>query len=80
MLLLQRMREYLEKAMYERKQRYMTKRHYAKLIEKLHLDATGQVVEPFVLLSDRKSREEREQLFYETLEDEIAFEEVPLIK
>lgn len=75
MLLLQRMRDYLEKAMYERKQRFMTRLHFGKLIDKLHVDATGQIVEPFVLLSDRNSREERERLFYETLDDEIALEE-----
>lgn len=79
MLLLQRMRDYLEKAMYERKQRYMTKRHYGKVIDQLHLDATGQVVEPFVLLSDRQSRAERERQFYETIEEELSYE-VPLIK
>ena len=65
MLLLQRMREYLESLMYERKQRYITKRHYGQMIDKLHLDAEGHVVEPFVLLADREGREERERLFYE---------------
>ena len=65
MLLLQRMREYLEGLMHERKQKYITKRQYEQMIDKLHLDAEGHVVEPFVLLSDRSGREERERLYFE---------------
>lgn len=65
MLLLQRMREYLEKLMYERKQRYITQRQYGQMIDKLHLDTEGHVVEPFVQLSDKQGREERERLYYE---------------
>ena len=59
MLLLQRVRESLETLMYERKQRYMTKRHYGQLIDKVHLDTEGHVVEPFVLLADREGRDPR---------------------
>lgn len=65
MLLLRRMRESLETLMYERKQRYITKRQYGQMIEKIHLDTEGHVVEPFVLLSDTNNREERERMYYE---------------
>jgi hypothetical protein len=59
--------------MYERKQRYITKRQYGQMIDQIHLDLEGHVVEPFVLLSDTHNREERERLYYEMaieLEDE----------
>lgn len=65
MLLLQRMRDFLETLMHDRKQRYITKRQYGQMIDKIHLDTEGHVVEPFVLLADREDREERERLYYE---------------
>eukprot|EP00977_Amphora_coffeiformis_P001955 scaffold370_cov176-Amphora_coffeaeformis.AAC.32 len=65
MLLLQRMRDSLETLVYERKQRYVTKRQFERMIEQIHLDTEGHVVEPFVLLAEKESREERERLFYE---------------
>jgi hypothetical protein len=47
-------------------------------INKVHLDAEGQVVEPFVKLAERQDREARQQIFY----DQIALdlEEECLIK
>ena len=65
MLLLQRMRDNLESRMYERKQKYVTKRQFEKMIDQIHLDTEGHVVEPFVLLEEKENREERERLFYE---------------
>ena len=76
MLLLQRMRDYLETLMYERKQRYITMRQYGQIIDKIHLDTEGHVVEPFVLLADREGREERERLYYE-LAIELEEEALP---
>lgn len=51
MLLLVRMRDELEHRMYHRKQRFLTFAGYEELVNKLHLDAEGHVVEPFVALS-----------------------------
>ena len=76
MLLLQRVRDSLETLMYERKQRYITKRNYEHLIDQVHLDTEGHVVEPFVLLADRQNREERERLYYE-LAIELEEEALP---
>lgn len=56
MLLLVRMRNELEKRMYQRKQRFLTFAGYEELVNKLHLDSAGHVVEPFVALSDTEHR------------------------
>jgi hypothetical protein len=53
MLLLVRMRSELEQRMYCRKQRFLTFMGYEELVNKLHLDSAGHVVEPFVALSER---------------------------
>ena len=78
MLLLAIMEDELEHLMYGRKQKYITKSTYIKLIEKLHLDTEGQVVEPFVALAERHDREERQRLWYESLVSEL--EEEALIR
>lgn len=61
MLLLNRMADLLEDLMHDRKQRFLTKDRYEKIIDKLHLDAEGSVVEPFVDLADRVDRDERQR-------------------
>ena len=78
MLLLVRMEEHLEKLMFERKQRFLTMAGYESIINKLHLDAEGCVVEPFVALADNKDRAERQKAWYENLALEL--EEECLIK
>jgi len=78
MLLLVRMREELEHRMYQRKQRFLTFAGYEELVNKLHLDAEGHVVEPFVALSDRQDREERQKLHIESIAQDL--EEECLIK
>lgn len=45
---------------------------------KIHLDAEGQIVEPFIKLSDRHDREERQRAWYDTLA--LDLEEECLIK
>lgn len=78
MLLLVKMEEALEDLMYNRKQKFITKAKYEELINKIHLDTAGTVVEPFVALADRGQREQRERQWYETLALEL--EEEALIK
>ena len=77
MLLLANMFDELEGRI-DAKQRYMAKSEYTKLIEKLHLDTEGKVVEPFVKLSEREDREERQRLWYAANYSEL--EEEALIK
>ena len=78
MLLLVRMRDELEHRMYQRKQRFLTFAGYEELVNKLHLDAEGHVVEPFVALSERQDREERQKLHTESIAQDL--EEECLIK
>lgn len=78
MLLLVRMKDELENRMYQRKQKYMTFGNYEELVNKLHLDAEGTVVEPFVAISERHDREERQKMYYNTLAQDL--EEECLIK
>jgi len=78
MLLLVRMQSCLEELMYTRKQKYITQKHFEELVDKIHLDTEGCVVEPFVDLADMQSREERQQLWYENLA--LDLEEECLIK
>lgn len=78
MLLLNKMSDILEDLMYNRRQKYMTKDKYEKLVDKLHLDTEGHVIEPFVELADRRDRDERQRLWYESLA--LDLEEECLIK
>ena len=78
MLLLVRMRDELEHRMYQRKQRFLSFAGYEELVNKLHLDAEGHVVEPFVALSERQDREERQKLHNESIAQDL--EEECLIK
>ena len=67
MLLINKMEDMLEKLMYTNKQKFITMQQYENMIDQLHVDAEGRLVEPFVALNDRQSRKEREQLWYESL-------------
>ena len=78
MLLLARMKDELEGRMYQRKQKYITFAAYDGLVNKLHLNAEGTVVEPFVALSDREDRDARQRKYYDSLAQEL--EEECLIK
>jgi hypothetical protein len=78
MLLLDRMKDELEGRMYQRKQKYLTFSNFEQLVNKVHLDAEGHVVDPFVEISDRKDRAERQQSYYESLTQDL--EEECLIK
>ena len=78
MLLLVRMEDELEKLLNTTKQRYITMRQYESMIDRLHLDSTGKLVQPFVALNDRESREERERLWFESLTSDL--EEEALIR
>ena len=78
MLLLARMKDELEHRMYGRRQTHITFADYEELVNKLHLDAEGHVVEPFVQISDRADREAQQRLYYESLSQEL--EEECLIK
>ena len=78
MLLLARMQSCLEELMYERKQKFITQCTYESLIQKIHLDTEGCVVEPFVDLADRQNRDQRQQIWYDNLA--LDMEEECLIK
>ena len=78
MLMLDRMRDHLEKLMVDRKQRFLTMAGYESIIKKLHLDAEGCLVEPFVSLKDRDDRNERQRRWNENLAMDL--EEECLIK
>lgn len=78
MLLLMKMEDILEDLMYNRKQKYITKAKYEELVNKVHLDTEGKVVEPFCELADTKNRQERERIWYENLA--LEMEEECLIK
>jgi hypothetical protein len=67
MLLLARMKDHLEQLLFARRQRYLTMAGYESIINKMHLDAEGHVVEPFVALAERGNRDERQKEWYEQL-------------
>lgn len=64
--------------MYERKQRFLTMSGYESIIDKIHLDAEGCVIEPFVPLTCSDDRSERQRKWNESLALEL--EEECLIK
>lgn len=74
MLLLVRMKKFLENLMLSRKQMYVTMEAFEGILNKLHLDAEGDVVEPFVAMSCETLREKRskewEEIIAQDLEDE----------
>lgn len=78
MLLLVRMKDELENRMSQKKQRNLTFGKYEALVNKLHLDAEGHVIEPFVAIADRQDREERQRSYNESIAQDI--EEECLIK
>lgn len=78
MLLLLRMKSHLENLMWKRKQRYLTMEAFESILNKLHLDAEGHVVEPFENMADETSREKRAKDWYELHASEL--EEECLIK
>jgi len=78
MLLLVKMEDELEQLLNTRKQRFITMRQYENMIDRLHVDAEGKLVKPFVALNDRQSREEREKLWFESLTSDL--EEEALIR
>lgn len=73
MLLLVRMKEYLESLLaYRRSRKTKTYRYipidaYEKIVERIHFDSAGSVVDPFVSLEDRVDREERQRSWIENL-------------
>ena len=73
MLLLVRMKEFLEGLLAYRRgrttknYRYIPLKTYEKILEQIHLDSAGMVVDPFVSLEDRVDREERQRRWIESL-------------
>ena len=78
MLLLVRMNDHLEDLMYNRRQKFLTYQGFESIVKKLHLDAEGQIIEPFVALSDQEDRNERQRVWHENLV--LDLEEECLIK
>lgn len=73
MLLLSRATAFLEDLM-RRQHRYMTRQGFEALIDKIHLDAEGHVVEPFIALNDGDARERRQRLWAERSADDLEQE------
>lgn len=73
MLLLVRMKEFLEGLLAYRRgrncknHRYIPLEAYERILEKIHLDSAGLVVDPFVSLEDRLDREVRQRRWIESL-------------
>jgi hypothetical protein len=78
MLLLVRMKDHLEELMYTRRQHFLTYQGFESIVKKLHLDAEGQIIEPFVALADQEDRNERQRIWHENLV--LDLEEECLIK
>lgn len=78
MLILARMKDHLEKLMYTKKQRLISFASVEKIINQLHLDTEGHIVEPFVKLSEIGDREERAKQWYDAMA--LDLEEECLIK
>mmetsp|Transcript_28188 Transcript_28188/g.50986 ORF Transcript_28188/g.50986 Transcript_28188/m.50986 type:complete len:656 (-) Transcript_28188:61-2028(-) len=76
MLLLVRMKEYLESLLsYRRSRKTKTYRYipletYEKMVEQVHLDSAGEVVDPFVSLEDRADREFRQRRWIKSLNED----------
>ena len=76
MLLLVRMKEFLEGLLAYRRgrncknHRYIPLEAYERILEKIHLDSAGLVVDPFVSLEDRLDRECRQRRWIEMLNSE----------
>lgn len=78
MLLLVKMEEELERLMHKGKKKFLTVSKYERMLDRLHLDTAGQLVEPFIALSDQADREKRQQLWDESVSMDL--EEECLIK
>lgn len=78
MLLLIKMEDELDELMHKRRKKFLTVSEYERMLDRLHLGTKGQVVEPFVALSDQRDREKRQQLWYESMA--LDLEEECLIK
>lgn len=74
MLLLVRMKDELEDRFFKNKQRSITFGAYETIVNKLHVDAEGHVVEPFVEIAERHDREERQRLYNESMAQDIEDE------
>jgi len=78
MLLLSKMKDYLEDLVWIRKQKFLTLKSFESILKKINLDSTGKVVEPFVSMTDNDSRTKRQQDWYDNLA--LDLEEECLIK
>ena len=78
MLLLNKIEDELDELMHVRRKKSLTVSQYERMLDRLHLNTEGQVVEPFVALSDQESRRRRQQMWQERLA--LDLEEECLIK
>lgn len=80
MILLQRAKDYLEDFMHNGNsgQRYITLQSYKWIVNQIHLEMEGKVIEPFVELNERRSQEERAKKWYSM--HALDLEEEALIK
>ena len=78
MMLLQLTLDYLEELMSLRRQRYLTKAGFESILNKIHLDTEGKVVEPFEELgsaSHKSARNEAIEQLVLDMDDEILDDE-----
>jgi hypothetical protein len=74
MLLLVRMKDELEERCFVNKQRHITFGAYENIVNKLHVDTEGHVVEPFVEIAERHDREERQRIYNESMAQDMEEE------
>ena len=55
------MKEFLEGLFANKGSRYIPLEAYNKIVEKIHLDSVGHVVDPFLSLEHQDDREERQR-------------------
>ena len=78
MLMLVKMTDHLKELMVEKKQKYLSMEQFEAILNQLHLDAEGHVVEPFVDMNDESGRIERAKEYAEMVT--LDLEEECLIK
>ena len=75
MMLLSRTKDHLEELMTMRKQRYMTMAGFERLLNKIHLDTKGKVVEPFEELGKKKKDMDPIEELTMDLDEDVISEE-----
>lgn len=67
MRLLINMKDHLEEWVKRRSKHVITPQEWEEIIDKLHAEASGKVVDPFVPINTTECQEERERIWYEAI-------------